>query len=124
MQRGPVSRRRAVASYISKRDSRAFAQRFFLDRRCRCVDMGGRSMKLAVMDMHYLIAERGKNVGHHVDRHELATFKPKRILRAMTSAGRPAPEAAERAAPNGERRFWKALLKPHSYAVCRTQYFF
>jgi ubiquinone/menaquinone biosynthesis C-methylase UbiE len=42
---------------------------------------------LSVMDMHYLIAERGKNVRHHVDRHELAMFEPKRILRAMTAAG-------------------------------------
>jgi ubiquinone/menaquinone biosynthesis C-methylase UbiE len=42
---------------------------------------------LSVMDMHYLVAERGKSVRHHVDRHELAMFEPSRFLRYMTAAG-------------------------------------
>jgi hypothetical protein len=42
---------------------------------------------LSVMDMHYLVAERGKSVRHYVDRHELAMYEPQRFLRYMTEAG-------------------------------------
>jgi SAM-dependent methyltransferase len=42
---------------------------------------------LSVMDMHYLIAERGKRVRHYVDRHELAMFEPDRFLRYMIEGG-------------------------------------
>jgi ubiquinone/menaquinone biosynthesis C-methylase UbiE len=42
---------------------------------------------LSVMEMHYLVAERGKSVRHYVDRHELAMFEPQRFIRYMTAAG-------------------------------------
>lgn len=42
---------------------------------------------ISVMDMHYLIAERDKDVKHFVDRHELAMFEPKKILQIMKKAG-------------------------------------
>ncbi len=42
---------------------------------------------ISIMDMHYLVAERGKDVKYFVDRHELAMFEPKKILRFMKEAG-------------------------------------
>jgi SAM-dependent methyltransferase len=42
---------------------------------------------LSVMDMHYLIAERGKGVKHFVDRHELGLFEVDETLRTMKAAG-------------------------------------
>lgn len=38
---------------------------------------------VSVMDMHYLIAEKGKSVKHFIDRHELGMFEPKKILEFM-----------------------------------------
>ncbi len=42
---------------------------------------------LSVMDMHYLIAERGKDVKHFVDRHELGLFEVDKTLAIMKKAG-------------------------------------
>ena len=42
---------------------------------------------VSVMDMHYLIAERGKRVKHFVDRHELGLFEIDRTLEIMKAAG-------------------------------------
>lgn len=60
---------------------------------------GGKDVKIArlnvskirgnvsVMDMHYLIAERDKDVKHFVDRHELGLFEVDKTLRIMKDAG-------------------------------------
>lgn len=42
---------------------------------------------VSIMDMHYLVAERGKEVNHFVDRHELGLFEPKKVLAFMRDAG-------------------------------------
>jgi SAM-dependent methyltransferase len=42
---------------------------------------------VSIMDMHYLIAEKGKKVKHFVDRHELGLFEIKDTLEIMKSAG-------------------------------------
>jgi len=42
---------------------------------------------ISILDMHYLIAEQGKNVKYFVDRHELGLFEPKKILEFMKEAG-------------------------------------
>lgn len=42
---------------------------------------------LSVMDMHYLIAERGKGVKHLVDRHEMGLFDVDETQRIMKTAG-------------------------------------
>jgi len=60
---------------------------------------GGKDVKIArlnvskirgnvsVMDMHYLIAGRDKDVKHFVDRHELGLFEVDKTLRIMKDAG-------------------------------------
>ncbi len=50
-------------------------------------NINGTRGNISIMDMHYLVAERGKDVKHFVDRHELAMFEPKKILRFMKEAG-------------------------------------
>jgi ubiquinone/menaquinone biosynthesis C-methylase UbiE len=42
---------------------------------------------VSVMDMHYLIAESGKEVKHYVDRHELGLFEVDKTLSIMKKAG-------------------------------------
>ncbi len=42
---------------------------------------------VSVMDMHYLIAERGKKVRHVVDRHELGLFTHEKTLQCMSEVG-------------------------------------
>jgi ubiquinone/menaquinone biosynthesis C-methylase UbiE len=42
---------------------------------------------LSVMDMHYLIAEKDKEVKHFVDRHELGLFGVDETLKIMKTAG-------------------------------------
>jgi ubiquinone/menaquinone biosynthesis C-methylase UbiE len=42
---------------------------------------------VSVMDMHYLIAERGKSVKHFVDRHELGLFEVEKTLDIMSKVG-------------------------------------
>ena len=42
---------------------------------------------VSVMDMHYLVAERGRRVRHHVDRHELGLFEVDETLRIMAESG-------------------------------------
>ena len=42
---------------------------------------------VSVMDMHYLIAERGKKVKHFVDRHELGLFEVDKTLEIMKGVG-------------------------------------
>ena len=42
---------------------------------------------VSIMDMHYLIAERNKNVRYIVDRHELGMFESEKVLRFMKAAG-------------------------------------
>jgi ubiquinone/menaquinone biosynthesis C-methylase UbiE len=42
---------------------------------------------ISIMDMHYLIAEKGKKVKHFVDRHELGLFEIKDTLEIMKEAG-------------------------------------
>jgi dTDP-3-amino-3,6-dideoxy-alpha-D-glucopyranose N,N-dimethyltransferase len=42
---------------------------------------------VSVMDMHYLIAERGKKVEHFVDRHELGLFEIDKTLEIMGAVG-------------------------------------
>jgi len=39
------------------------------------------------MDMHYLIAEKNKEVKHFVDRHELGLFDIDKTLQFMKQAG-------------------------------------
>lgn len=43
--------------------------------------------EVSVMDMHFLIAERNKEVKHFVDRHELGMFDTDETLRSMRAAG-------------------------------------
>jgi len=42
---------------------------------------------VSVMDMHYLIAEKNREVKHFVDRHELGLFEVDETLRTMKKAG-------------------------------------
>ena len=42
---------------------------------------------VSIMDMHYLIAEKGKEVRHIVDRHELGMFEVGKTLQIMKNAG-------------------------------------
>ena len=42
---------------------------------------------VSVLDMHYLIAERNKNVKYFVDRHELGMFETEKILQFMRATG-------------------------------------
>ena len=42
---------------------------------------------LSIMDMHYLVAQSGKEIRHFVDRHELGLFDTDKILQYMTEAG-------------------------------------
>lgn len=42
---------------------------------------------ISVLDMHYLVAEKGKDVRHYVDRHELGLFGIKDTLKIMRDAG-------------------------------------
>ncbi|MBI4121160.1 MAG: class I SAM-dependent methyltransferase [Parcubacteria group bacterium] len=42
---------------------------------------------VSVFDMHYLVAERNKEVRHFVDRHELGMFEPNDMLAFMKKAG-------------------------------------
>jgi ubiquinone/menaquinone biosynthesis C-methylase UbiE len=42
---------------------------------------------LSIMDMHYVVAERGRRVKHYVDRHELGLFERRRTLAHMRRAG-------------------------------------
>jgi hypothetical protein len=42
---------------------------------------------VSVMDMHYLIAERGEKVKHFVDRHELGLFEIDKTLEIMRTVG-------------------------------------
>ena len=41
----------------------------------------------SVHDMHYLVAERGKNVNYFADRHELGLFEIDKILTIMKKVG-------------------------------------
>ncbi len=50
-----------------------------------CVSRARRSV--SIMDMHYLIAEKDKDVKHIVDRHELGMFEPGKFLQFMAAAG-------------------------------------
>ena len=42
---------------------------------------------VSIMDMHYLVAERNRDVKHFVDRHELGMFEPEKFLQFMKAAG-------------------------------------
>jgi len=42
---------------------------------------------ISVVDMHYLVGEKGKGVRHFVDRHELGLFEVDKILDCMEKAG-------------------------------------
>lgn len=42
---------------------------------------------LSVMDMHYLIAEKDKNMRHFIERHELAMFDIDKVLAIMQKNG-------------------------------------
>ena len=42
---------------------------------------------VSVMDMHYLVAERGKGVKYYVDRHELGLFEIDNTLEIMRRVG-------------------------------------
>ncbi len=42
---------------------------------------------ISIMDMHYLIAEKGNKVRHVVDRHEMGLFSTERTLKLMERAG-------------------------------------
>lgn len=42
---------------------------------------------VSVMDMHYLIAERGKKIKHYIDRHELGLFEVDKTLEIMKGVG-------------------------------------
>ena len=41
----------------------------------------------SILDMHYLVAEKNKDVRHFVDRHELGLFDIKKTLKIMKEAG-------------------------------------
>ncbi|PIY60263.1 SAM-dependent methyltransferase [Candidatus Woesearchaeota archaeon CG_4_10_14_0_8_um_filter_47_5] len=47
----------------------------------------GKLGKVSVLDMHYLIAERGKKVKHLTDHHELGLFTREELLLSMREAG-------------------------------------
>lgn len=42
---------------------------------------------ISIMDMHYLIAEKKRDVQHFIDRHELGMFEPKKVLDFMREVG-------------------------------------
>ncbi|OGL58798.1 hypothetical protein A3H10_04800 [Candidatus Uhrbacteria bacterium RIFCSPLOWO2_12_FULL_46_10] len=42
---------------------------------------------ISIIDFHFLIAERGKTVGHFADRHELGMFDKNKVLKIMQHAG-------------------------------------
>ena len=42
---------------------------------------------ISILDMHYLVAEKGKTVKHFVDRHELRMSEPQQILEFMRQGG-------------------------------------
>ena len=42
---------------------------------------------ISILDMHYLIAEKNKDVKHFVDRHELGLFDVNKFLKVMKEAG-------------------------------------
>lgn len=46
-----------------------------------------REGEVSIMDMHYLIAERDKDVEYFVERHELGLFEVDKFLEFMTKAG-------------------------------------
>jgi len=50
-----------------------------ISRLCVCKKRG----ILSVMDMHYLVAERNKQIKHFVERHELAMFEVNKMLEIM-----------------------------------------
>ena len=54
-----------------------------ISRLCVCKKRG----LVSVMDMHYLIAEKSKNVKHFVERHELAMFEVNRMFDIMNKEG-------------------------------------
>ena len=54
-----------------------------ISRLCICKKRG----LVSVMDMHYLIAEKNKNVKHFIERHELAMFEINRVLDIMNKEG-------------------------------------
>ena len=42
---------------------------------------------MAIIDFHFLVAERGKAVRHFADRHELGMFEKNKVLKIMRAAG-------------------------------------
>ncbi len=42
---------------------------------------------ISIMDMHYLVGEKGKSIRHVVDRHELGMFATRKFLAYMRRAG-------------------------------------
>lgn len=51
------------------------------------LDCGKRKGGLSIMDMHFLVAERDKDVRHVVDRHEMGLFIKSDVIAAMEQAG-------------------------------------
>ncbi|MFA7286565.1 MAG: class I SAM-dependent methyltransferase [Patescibacteria group bacterium] len=50
------------------------------------LNVSERRGSVSVMDMHYLVAERGHKVKYFVDRHELGMFEPDRLIGLMRKA--------------------------------------
>ncbi|MFX1374203.1 MAG: hypothetical protein ACFFA0_00175 [Promethearchaeota archaeon] len=42
---------------------------------------------ISIMEMHYLIAEKDKEVKYFVDKHELGLFEVDRFLKILTNSG-------------------------------------
>ena len=51
------------------------------------LNVSRRRGNVSIMDFHYLVAEKGKEVRHFVDRHELGLFSMAETLAIMKDAG-------------------------------------
>ena len=51
------------------------------------LSVSNRKGNISIIDMHYLIAEKNKNVAYFVDRHELGLFEMNEMLECMSDAG-------------------------------------
>ena len=74
---------------------------------------------ISVQDMHYLIAEKNKDVNHFVDRHELGLFEVDRTLGIMKQAGFQARFLTKGLAK--ERGLYVGIKKITSDTKARTQ---
>jgi len=61
----------------------------FQDKRINLARMGTSRKKgdISILEMHYLLGEKGKGIKHFVDKHELGLFSVSRTLQIMKKAG-------------------------------------